>query len=134
MINEERVKKIYKIALYDQTEEKEHRQVGHFYRSDYIIKELLKSFFTGSIAFSLMVVLWIMSNWSEVMQQINSLEIMDTAVVAIVCYVVFMVIYLVATFIVYFIRYKHSKLKFDAYIKSLKRVYQMYEREEKLKL
>ena len=134
MINEERVKKIYKIALYDQTEEKEHRQVGHFYQSEYIIKEVLKSFFTGSVAFALIVLLWIMSNWSEVMRQVNSLEIIDTGVAALVWYVVFMLIYLMATFVVYRVRYKHSKQKLDAYLKDLKRVYQMYEREEKLKL
>ena len=134
MINEERVKKIYKIALYDQTEEKEHRQVGHFYRSDYIIKEILKSFFTGSIAFGLIVVLWIMSNWSEFMRQVNTLEIIDTGVAVLIWYGIFMIIYLVATGIVYSIRYKHSKQRLDEYLKDMKRVYQMYEREEKLKL
>jgi len=133
MINEERVKKIYKIALYEQNEEKEHRQAGHFYRSDYVIKELLKSFFAGSIAYMLIAMLWVMNNWSDVMRMINNLEIMDIAVSMLVFYIIFMVIYLIITFVVYLVRYKHSKEKLDSYIKDLKRVYQMYEREEKLK-
>lgn len=134
MINEERVKKIYKIALYEENEEKEHRQAGFFYRSDYVIKELIKSLFSGTIAFVLIVVLWMMSNWSDIMRQINNLEILDTGISILVIYVIFMVIYLVATFVVYLARYKSSKQKLDAYVKDLKRVYQMYEREEKLKL
>lgn len=134
MINEERVKKIYKIALYEENEEKEHRQAGFFYRSDYVIKELIKSLFSGTIAFVLIVVLWMMSNWSDIMRQINNLEILDTGISILVIYVIFMVIYLVATFVVYLARYKSSKQKMDAYVKDLKRVYQMYEREEKLKL
>ena len=134
MINEERVKKICKIALYEQNEEKDYRQVGFYYRSDYVIKELLKSFFAGSIAFVCMALLWAMSNWSEVMRQINNLEIIDTGIAMLVCYILFMVIYLVITFLVYLMRYKTGAQKLETYVKDLKRLYQMYEREEKLKM
>ena len=58
MVNEERVKQLYKIAVYEQNEEKEHRQAGQFYRSDYIGKEVVKSFFSGSIAYLIMLALW----------------------------------------------------------------------------
>ena len=34
MINEERVKQLYKIALYEQNEEKENRPIGKYYKSD----------------------------------------------------------------------------------------------------
>ena len=54
MVNEERVKQLYKIAIYEQTEEKHSRQTGLYYRSDYIGKEIVKSFFTGSIAYMIM--------------------------------------------------------------------------------
>ena len=133
MINEERVKQLYKIAIYEQNEEKEHRQTGLYYRSDYISKEVVKSFFFGSIAYVIMALLWVMSNWDLVMHQINTLEIIDTVIVMLVGYVLFLVVYLFATALVYYFRYKHSKKKLDEYVGDMKKAYNMFEREEKLK-
>ena len=134
MINEDRVKRMCKIALYEEKEEKGQQTVEQYFRSDYVGKELIKSFFTGSITYVLMVVLWGMGNWSEVMRQINSLEIFDTVMTILILYAVFLLIYFIATAIVYNIRYKHNQEKRDAYLKHVKRVYQMYEREEKLRM
>ena len=133
MVNEERIKQLYKIAIYEQTEEKEHRQAGQYYRSDYIGKEIVKSFFTGSIAYLIMVALWMISNWDMVLHQINTLEIIDTVVVIVVLYVMFLMIYLFATALVYYYRYKNSKKKLDGYVESLKAAHVMFEREEKLR-
>ena len=133
MVNEDRVKQLYKIAIYEQTEEKEHRQAGQYYRSDYIGKEVVKSFFTGSFAYLIMAALWMISNWDMVLHQINTLEIIDTVAVMVVVYILFMVVYLFATAVVYYYRYKSSKKKLDAYIQNLKVAYGMFEREEKLK-
>ena len=133
MINEERVKQLYKIAIYEQNEEKEHRQTGLYYRSDYISKEVVKSFFSGSIAYVIMALLWVMSNWDLVMHQINTLEIIDTVIVMLVGYVLFLVVYLFATALVYYFRYKHSKKKLDEYVGDMKKAFNMFEREEKLK-
>ncbi len=133
MVNEERVKQLYKIAVYEQNEEKEHRQAGQFYRSDYIGKEVVKSFFSGSIAYLIMLALWAISNWNMVMHQINTLEIVDTFVVAVVIYILFLAAYIFVTALVYYYRYKNSKKCLEAYIKELKAAHIMFEREEKLK-
>ena len=133
MVNEDRVKKLYKGAVYEQNEEKEHRQAGLYYRSDYIGKEVVKSFFTGSFAYLIIVILWMMSNYSLVLHQINTLEIVGTLVHILVLYVVFMAVYLFITAVIYYYRYKQSKKKLDGYLADLKVVQNMFEREEKLK-
>lgn len=133
MINEERVKQLCKIAIYEQKEEKEHREAGLYYRSDYIGKEVVKSFFTGTIAYALIAILWIISNMELVLHQINTLEIVDTVVVMIIIYAVFLVLYLLVTVIVYYYKYKHSRKKLEGYLENLKKALSMFEREEKLK-
>ena len=133
MVNEDRVKQLYKLAVYEKNEEKLHREAGQFYKIDYVMKEVLKSFLSGTIAYVIMAILWMISNWDLVMYQINTLEIVDTAVVMAVIYVVFIIVYLIITVLVYLRRYKTSKKKLDAYIVDLKKAYSMFDREEKLK-
>lgn len=134
MVNEDRVKRLYKLAVYEQNEEKAHRQAGQYYHSDYVGKEVMKSFFSGSIAYVIIAILWVMSNWSLVLYQINTLEIVDTVIAMIIYYIVFMIIYIFATVVVYHFRYKHSEEKLNAYVEDLKAAHSMFEREEKLKM
>jgi len=133
MVNEDRVKQLCKLAIYEKNEEKLHRQAGQYYRIDYVVKEVFKSLVTGVLAYVIMMVLWVMSNWDLVMHQINTLEIVDTLVVMLVGFVAFMLVYLFATAVVYIYRYKTSIKKVEGYVENLKAAHSMFEREEKLK-
>ena len=134
MINEERVKQLYKIALYEQSEEKRNRKVGQYYKSDYTGRQVVASIFTGTLAYGCFVGLWLLASWEEFLESINNLEIVGIVVSMIIYYLAFMVLYLIATYIVYSVRYESGKKKMKQYINDLKRAHKMYEREEKLKL
>ena len=134
MVNEERVKSLYKLAVYEKTQEKEHRQTGRYFRSDYIGKELIVSFFSGTIAYAIMALLWMMSDMEEILRQINTLEIINTVIVIMAVYVGFIAVYLFVTFLVYLFRYTRSRKQLEEYKANLKKLNQIYEREEKLKL
>ena len=133
MVNQDRIKQLYKLAVYEKTEEKEHREAGQYYRSDYVGKEIIKSIFSGTFAYGIIAMLWVMNNWELVMYQINTLEITNTLVTMLIYYVAFMAVYLIGTMAVYYSRYNESKKKIDTYVTDLKAAQSMFEREEKLK-
>lgn len=133
MVNVERVKHQCQIAFYEQKEEKQNRGIGRYYRSDFIGKEVMKSIFTGTIAYAVMATLWIMANVELVLDQVNDLSIIWTVLMMLAIYVVFLIVYLLLTYIVYVVRYVKGKKKLDEYKGHLKALNQMYEREEKLK-
>ena len=134
MVNEERIKQFYKIATYEQNEEKKNRKIGQYYKSDYVSRQMIGSIFTGTIAFACFALLWMLSSWEDVLESINNLEIVGIAVEMIIYYVIFMALYLLGTYIVYSVRYVACKKKMKKYIADLKRMQKMYEREEKLKM
>lgn len=133
MVNEDKVKQLCKIAIYEKNEEKLHRQAGQYYRIDYVVKEVFKSLLTGILAYGIMMVLWVMSNWDVVMHEINTLEIVDTLIVMLIGFVLFLLIYLIATVVIYSYRYKNSINKVEGYVEEVKVAHSMFEREEKLK-
>ena len=53
MISEERVKELYHLAAFDEYENKKYHQAGEYTMWDYVGKEIVKSFFSGTIAFIL---------------------------------------------------------------------------------
>lgn len=134
MVNLERVKHQCQIAFYEQKEEKKNRGIGQYYRSDFIGKEIIKSIFTGAIAYVVLAALWAMANWDAVLDSVNDLTIVNTIFLMLLVFVGFIAVYLLITYVVYVVRYVQGKKKLDAYKEHLKALNQMYEREEKLKL
>jgi len=134
MVKEERVKQLYKLALYEQSEEKLHRQTGKYYRSDYIGKEILKSIFTGTLAYLFVSALFIVNRWEKFMEVVNHLDVREVILPGILLYAAYMIIYLIVTYVVYKARYDESRARLDEYEEELRVLNQMYEREEKLKI
>jgi len=131
MINEEKVKQLYKVALYEQKEEKRYRQIGKYYRNDYIAKELIKSIFTGTIAYFFMSALWIARDWQGVLDQVAHLGIAKMLIPVMGIYVVFMAIYLTVTYLFYKGRYEDCIKGASDYEAELSQLNEMYEQEEK---
>lgn len=69
----------------------------------------------------------------EVLAKMNKLDIQGMAMAIVVPYLVFILLYLGATWIVYNVKYTEGRRKVKRYYSSLKKVNQMYEREERLK-
>lgn len=133
MINEERVKELYEISLYDSKKAKKYSQTGRYYRSDYIGREMIKSIFTGSIAYMLCALLWIFYDLPHILESINSLDVIQTAVDFTIYYVIFLTIYELITYVIYAYRYKKGRQELKKYCGHLKKLNKLYEREEKLK-
>lgn len=133
MVNEEKVKQLYKVALYEKREEKLHKQTGKYYRSDYIGKEILKSIFTGSLAYLFILILFMINKWESFLEVVNQVDITGWIIPIVGVYVGYMLVYLVLTYVIYKNRYENSRKHLDEYEEELRILHNMYEREEKLK-
>ena len=100
MINEDRVKELYRMAVYDAYEDEKCQQTGKYYISDYVGKEMIKSFFTGTIAFILLVILWGIGDVSALIAFINNADVTDLLIHVIMLYIGFMAAYLFVTAVV----------------------------------
>lgn len=128
MINEERVKEMCHMAVYDEYEEKKYRQMGEYYMWDYVGKELVKSFFTGSIAFVLLAGFWALKDLTALVAYVNSADLMALAARIILLYIAFLAVYLLVTAIVYCIRYVRGRKNLRRYVEHLKNVRKHYSR------
>ena len=102
-------------------------------RQDYVAMEMLKSFVTGTIAFMLMFGIWAVRDIDRAMGMLNAAYLKDFIVDVGLKYLVFLLAYLIVTYVVYQIRYTQGRKKVKKYYNSLKAVNKMYEREEKLR-
>lgn len=75
MISEERVKELYHLAAFDEYENKKYHQAGEYTMWDYVGKEIVKSFFSGTIAFILLIVFWGLGDIDTITKWINRVDL-----------------------------------------------------------
>lgn len=133
MVNEERLRHMIKMASFDTNDGKQCKPMIQYARKDYVSMRLLGSFVAGTICYGLLMGLWCLYSMEEVLAKMNKLDIQGMAMAIVVPYLVFILLYLGATWIVYNVKYTEGRRKVKRYYSSLKKVNQMYEREERLK-
>ena len=122
MLNQERVCEMTKLAIFDQKEGREYKPMIQYFRKDYVAKELLKSFLTGTAAFFIIAVVLCLYHIEELMDQLNHLDIPKIAVRGVLVYAVYLAVYLLITYAVYNMRYTRGRREVKKYYIHLKRV------------
>lgn len=133
MVNEQRLQHMIRMSMFDENEGRKCKPMIQYARKDYVSLELLKSFVTGTLCYALLFGLWCLYFMERLMDEINQMDIPGFLVMVLVAYLVFLLCYLLATYVVYQLRYTAGRKKVKQYYSSVKKVNQMYEREERLR-
>lgn len=133
MVNEERLRHMIKMSQFDTNDGKRCKPMTQYARKDYVSMRLLGSFVAGTIAYGLLLMIWVLYSMEELAGILSSIDIQGALIALGVSYVVFILFYLGATYIVFNMKYTEGRRKVKKYYNSLKQVNQMYDREERLK-
>ena len=131
MLNEEKIKIMNKLAMYEQGEGKKYLPVGKYYRSDYIGLAMIKNFFLVTIGYCL-VLAGIAAYFGEyLIDNIHTMNSVSVGVEAILGYVVVLIFFSVLTYIQYTVKYHKAKKSVKNYYEELTQLNKIYSREEK---
>lgn len=131
MINEEKVKVMNKIALYEHGRGRQYLPISKFFRSDYIGLALIKNFFMVTIGYALILAA-VGAYFSEFfMNSIHKMNLVLAGGYVIGGYVILLVVYTLLTYLQFSLRYYSAKKSVKTYYEDLTKLSRLYEREEK---
>ena len=133
MVNEERLRHMIQVAKFDANDGKKYKPMTQYARKDYVSLRLLGSFVSGTLCYGLLLGIWGLYAMDEMLGRINRMDISDILTSFMLSYLLFLLIYLGATYIVFNFKYTEGRKRVKKYYGSLKKVNQLYEREERLK-
>lgn len=134
MISEQRVKLMTRLAAYEQKEGKKNEEIGSYFRGDYISLQILKSVICATLAFLLIVGLFVLYDSELFLSDIYKIDIFDYVKKLILYYFGFVGSYVLISYVVYAIRYRKAKKRLKVYFNNLKRLQILYQRERKDKM
>lgn len=131
MINEEKVKIMTRLAMYEQREGKKYLPVSKYFRSDYIGLALIKNFFLVTIGY-VMILAGLGAYFGEyLMDNIHRMNLVTLGFYVVAGYVILLVVYTILTYIQYSVKYHRAKKSVKGYYEELTRLDRIYAREEK---
>lgn len=113
MLNEERVILMTRLAAYEQEKGKNSMKICKYFRSDYLMMQMLKTLVCTTIAYAILTGLYLVYHLEELTENLYSIDLIGFVQQILTRYGVFVVVSCVFTYIVYSYRYlkAHKKLK-----------------------
>lgn len=133
MINEQRTVLMTRLAMHDKREGKENKNIGTYFRSDYIGMRLIGCVISATISFFLGFGLYILYDSENFVNSIYRADIAELAGKVLLYYVIFVVGYSLISYIVFAFRYRKARSRLKVYFNNLRRLQILYQRERKEK-
>ena len=131
MLNEEKVKVMNKLAMYEKGEGRKYLPVSKYYRSDYIGLALIKNFFLVTIGYVLLMAGTAAYFGDYLMENIHKMDLITLGIYVLLGYVAALLVYSLLTYIQYSVKYHRAKKSVKRYYEELTRLEKIYGREEK---
>ena len=128
MLNEQKIKKMRKLATYESGKGRKQLRISKYYRSDYIGLSLIKNFFLTTIGLLLLVYFGSKSDY--LMDNINQIDVVALGVKVILFYLVMIAGYSIITYVYCSVKYRQAQEGVEEYYQELSQLKKMYDREE----
>lgn len=126
MLNEERVILMTQMASFEAGEGKRSMKIGKYFRSDYIAVQVLKSFLCATIAFAIILGLFVLYDFEVLMQDIYKMDLITFAQNILLYYVITVAVYGGISYACCLYRYAKAKKSLKRYYHNLKKLGSLY--------
>lgn len=131
MLNQERIKLMTRMAAYEENEGKKYMSIGSYFRSDYMGLQVIKSVISSTLAYLIIMGLYVYYHFESLMQDIYKMDLMKVGKNLLLYYVIFTAANGLITYIVYSFRYSRAKRSLKKYYRHLKQMAAIYDIEKK---
>ena len=126
MLNENKVKMMTKMAIYEKNEGRRMLKTARYFKSDYIAFGILKTLITTSIAYIIMLIMYVLYNMESIIKDINMIDYTEVGTNLIIGYVAMIAVFSAIAFVVYGKQYDNSRNGLKRYFSRLNKLERFY--------
>ena len=130
MLNEEKIRLMTKLALYEQKEGKKDLPLSKYYRTDYLALKMINSTISMSLGYIVLLATIVLIRVEELLLNLVNMDLAAIGRHALIIYVVLFAVNMAATYFISSYRFKRSRGNLNHYNGNLKDLYMIYKKEE----
>ena len=127
MINENKVILMTRMASYEQKEGKRCMSIAKYFRTDYVVRHVLKGIIASTIAFAVCFALYVAYGFEEFMENIYKMDLFAFASNVLVIYIAFVAAYCIILYLVSTYQFIKARRSLRCYYQNLKKLKALYE-------
>ena len=132
MVNEEKLYRMIALARFEKKNEDKALRINKSYEQDYVSYALIRNFFLTTIAFVLVLIVFVMYNMDFWLSNLNNLNIRPLLIALILGYLIMLGIYTVIAYTLARLRYTRAANGVHQYARELERLGRIYREEDNL--
>lgn len=125
MLNEDKVRLMTKMAIYEKRMGKKNLKMMDYFRGDYVSWNAIKTAMTVTIAYLLIVAGWGIYHLEELMENLYTMNIAELLKKIGINYVIILGLYVIIAYVVYNVKYSKAVNSLKRYRTNLKKAKQM---------
>ncbi len=133
MLNNDKIRLMNEIALFEKKERKRERPAEVFFRGDYVAKHMLQSFFAWTLSYGLVLAVVLLYILERILNTVDVMEVVKYARTGVLIYLAGLFIFEVITVIVYRRRYAAAVGKRETHYTKLNRLRKRYEIHDRIR-
>ena len=130
MLNNNKIKIMTKLALYEKGNGKNDIKISHFYKTDYIRYNILKTIVSITVGFLFLLTLVGLYNVEYFINEATKINYKQMGMNILILYLIIVTIYTILTIIVTSLKYKNTRKHLVKYNKNLKELNEIYKNEK----
>ncbi|MCD8379182.1 MAG: hypothetical protein LUC95_02400 [Lachnospiraceae bacterium] len=128
MINAELTRLMTRLAVFESREEKDALAIADYYRKDFIGAQVLSGIVSGTIAFVIILVLYVFYNIEDLMQAVFTMDLLIFARNILLIYFAFILVYGIICYLYATYQYDKKRKRLKGYLGDMKELYHSYKR------
>ncbi len=131
MLNENKVKMMTKMAIYEKNEGKRMLKMSRYYKGDFVTLGILKSIIASTLAFAVIVIFFALCNMEKIVSEVNTMDYTLIAKKIGTYYIIFLVVFSIIAGIVNAYQYDKSRAGLKKYLSRLNKLERFYNNQNK---
>ena len=132
MVDKDKLYRMIALARFEKKNEDKALRINKNYEQDFVSYALIRNFFLTTIAFVLVLVVFVMYNMDFWLSNLNNLNIEPLLIALILGYLIMLGVYTVIAFTIARLRYTRAANGVRQYTRELDRLSRIYREEDKL--
>ncbi len=131
MLNENKVKMMTKMAIYEKNEGKRMLKMSRYYKGDFVTLGVLKSIIASTFAFAVIVIFFALCNMEKIVSEVNTMDYTLIAKKVGIYYILFLIVFSIIGGIVNAYQYNKSRAGLKKYFSRLNKLERFYNNQNK---
>ncbi len=131
MLNENKVKMMTKMAIYEKNEGKRMLKMSRYYKGDFVTLGVLKSIIASTFAFAVIVIFFALCNMEKIVSEVNTMDYTLIAKKLGTYYIIFLIVFSIVAGIVNAYQYDKSRAGLKKYLSRLNKLERFYNNQNK---